>query len=298
MNTPSILHALTPLPHMSPFDVNMAYDAGFDAVTPYTGLTLDEVTAFTQDVIFSRAPENGRRTGIFIGGRDAGLAVDMLERARAAMQPPFEVSVFADPSGAFTTAAAMVAVVEKHLKAGGRGGLAGQRVAVFGATGVVGGVAAVIAAQAGAAVTLVAHRAGSGLEEKAAELRRRFGVETAVTGGGDDDAKVAVLRASDVALCAARAGVQVLSAAVLAAAPELAVVADVNAVPPAGAEGVSPFDDGTPVAGGRTAGVGALAVGNVKFMVQHHLLQRMLEADSRQYLSFGDAFAHARTLVA
>jgi methylene-tetrahydromethanopterin dehydrogenase len=33
------------------------------------------------------------------------------------MFSPFEVSVFADPSGAFTTAAAMVAVVEDKLKA-------------------------------------------------------------------------------------------------------------------------------------------------------------------------------------
>ena len=62
------------------------------------------------------------RTGIFIGGRDALLAADMLERAKAAMVKPFVVSVMADPSGAYTTAAAMVACVEaallKHTAAG------------------------------------------------------------------------------------------------------------------------------------------------------------------------------------
>ncbi|MGQ9366468.1 NAD(P)-dependent methylenetetrahydromethanopterin dehydrogenase [Azospirillum sp. ST 5-10] len=294
MTKRSLLHALTPLANMSPFDVNMAHDAGFDAVTPYTGLRLDEVTAFTQDVIFSRAPDDGRRTGIFVGGRDAGLAVDMLEAARGAMQPPFEVSVFADPSGAFTTAAAMVAVVEKHL---GAGGLAGRRVAVFGATGVVGGIAAVIAAQAGAAVTLVAHRQPSGLEEKAAEFARRFGVTLAVADGIDDDDKMAVLRGSDVALCAAKAGMQVLDRRHLAAAPDLRIAADINAVPPLGVEGVTLFDDGVPIDGTAAVGIGALAIGNVKFQVQHALFQRMLEAETRQYLSFAEAFAHARTLT-
>ena len=57
------------------------------------------------------------RTGIFIGGRDVLLAADMLERAKEAMVPPFVVSVFADPSGSYTTAAALVACVEAALEA-------------------------------------------------------------------------------------------------------------------------------------------------------------------------------------
>src|SRR3954471_14039427 len=99
-----ILHMLTPGLQISPFDVNMAVDAGYQVVTPYCQMTLDGVTALTQDAIFSRGPKGVRRTGIFIGGRDALLAADMLERARVAMVPPFVVSVFADPSGAYTTA--------------------------------------------------------------------------------------------------------------------------------------------------------------------------------------------------
>ena len=46
--------------------------------------------------------------------------MDMLDAAKQAMVPPhFEISVMADPSGAFTTAAGMIAVVEKHLRAAG-----------------------------------------------------------------------------------------------------------------------------------------------------------------------------------
>ncbi|TIM60920.1 MAG: methylenetetrahydromethanopterin dehydrogenase, partial [Mesorhizobium sp.] len=93
-----ILHMLTPLKHMSPFDVNMALDAGFDAVVPYVDVSLGEVTGLVQDAIFSRPPDVGVDTGIFIAGKDASLALDMFEAARKAMVPPFQVSVFADPA--------------------------------------------------------------------------------------------------------------------------------------------------------------------------------------------------------
>jgi methylene-tetrahydromethanopterin dehydrogenase len=116
MAHPRILHMITPLKHMSPFDVNMALDAGYDAAIPYTSVTIEDVTGLVQDAIFSRGPEGVKRTGMFIGGKRAIEALDMMKRAKAAMVPPFEISVFADPAGSFTTAAAMVACAETALK--------------------------------------------------------------------------------------------------------------------------------------------------------------------------------------
>ena len=95
MKDPYLLHIFNPTKNVSPFDVNMAYEAEFDGVIPYTSVTLEEIHALTQDTIFSRGPAGAKRTGIFIGGREFGLAMDMLSRARSAMVPPFEVSVFA-----------------------------------------------------------------------------------------------------------------------------------------------------------------------------------------------------------
>ena len=71
MEKPTILHFATPGSRVSPFDVNMAYDAGWDAVVPYGGVGLEDMAGFTQDAIFSRGPKGVKRTGIFIGGRDA-----------------------------------------------------------------------------------------------------------------------------------------------------------------------------------------------------------------------------------
>ena len=50
-------------------------------------------------------------------------------------------------------------------------------------------------------------------------------------------------READAAFCAGRAGVPILSAALLREAPRLLVVSDVNAVPPAGVEGLDAMAD-------------------------------------------------------
>ena len=63
-----ILHFITPLKNVSPFDVNMAADAGFEVIVPYSDVDLKEVTGLVQDAMFSRAPQDGKRTGVLIGG--------------------------------------------------------------------------------------------------------------------------------------------------------------------------------------------------------------------------------------
>src|ERR1700722_4603043 len=156
----NILHMMTPLAHMSPFDVNMAIDAGYDATASYTHVSLGEITDLIQDAMFSRSPRDAVRTGVFIGGKDALLALDMLDAGAKALFKPFEISLFADPAGSFTTAAAMIAVVEKTLKEKKDRALRGAAVSVFGATGVGGTASAVIAALEGASATLVAREQG------------------------------------------------------------------------------------------------------------------------------------------
>jgi len=50
----SIIHMLNPMLKNSPFDINMALDAGYDMIIPYENTTLEEVAGMTQDAIFSR----------------------------------------------------------------------------------------------------------------------------------------------------------------------------------------------------------------------------------------------------
>ena len=291
-----ILHMLSPLKQVSPFDVNMAVDAGYDAVVPYANIAADDVLGLVQDAIFSRPPKLAVRTGIFIGGRDAIASLDMLEAAKKAMVPPFIVSVFADPAGSFTTAAALVAHVERQLRKMGKG-LGGQRVVVYGATGVVGFASGVIAALEGAKVTLAGHDGTKRVGVACEEISRRFGVELQPGDGSSEDSKAALLREADAAFCCARAGVQVLSRQQIADAPDLLVAADVNAVPPMGVEGLDVQADGVSI-GGRAVGIGALAIGHTKYRTEFGLFRRMIETDKPVAFDFRDAFKLARDLVA
>ena len=296
MEKPYILHLFTPMAQASPFDINMAYDAGYDGVVPYTNVELEQVAALTQDTIFSRGPKGVKRTGIFIGGRDNGLAADMLDAAKRAMVPPFEVSVFVDPSGAFTTAAAMVAAVEKHLKKAHATDLNGKAVMIFGGSGPVGAAAAVLASQAGAKVGIVGREESSRARLTAEDCNRRYGTQVEPVEANTQALKLAMMLRADVVLATARAGHRVVTRELLAAALRLLVAADVNAVPPAGIEGIGPMDDGAPLAAGsrKAVGIGALAIGNIKYQTQRGLLEMMLKAEKPLYLDMRDAFTEAR----
>lgn len=299
MSKRSILHMLDPMPNNSPFDINMALDAGFDVLMPYNNVKLDGVRGLTQDAVFSRGPSGVKRTGIFIGGRDLGLAMDMLDASKQAMMPPFEVSVFADPSGAFTTAAALVTCVEKELKAKHGKELKDCNVIVFGGTGPVGIATGVLASLAGAETTLTDHLSIDTALDISKEYNRRFGSTLKGTLAGSEADKARLVANADIIFCTAKAGVQVLSADVLKEATRLKVAGDINAVAPSGIEGIKNDDFGTPLLHAINApgavGIGALAIGNIKYQLQHELLKSMLDG-APLYIDFRYAFDKAREM--
>jgi methylene-tetrahydromethanopterin dehydrogenase len=300
MEKRSILHMFDPSSYNSPFDINMALDADFDIMMPYSNVKLESVHGLVQDAIFSRGPGGVKRTAIFIGGRNLGLAVDMMEAAQNAMVPPFEVSVFADPSGAYTTAAALVACVEKQLKEKHGTALKDCHGIVFGGTGSVGIATGVIASLAGADITLTDHLSLDTALAVANEYNDRFGCNLKGTYASSDADKARLVAHADIVFCTAKAGIQILNADILDDAKQLKVAGDVNAVPPLGIEGIKRSDMGVPlihaINSPGAVGIGALAVGNVKYQLQNILLKLLLETDKPLYLDFRDAFTKAREL--
>jgi len=78
------------------------------------------------------------------------------------------------------------------------------------------------------------------------------------------------------------------------------VAADINAVPPLGIEGIKRSHFGEPLAFAGTpdaVGIGALAVGNVKYQLQNSLLRSMLKTEEPVYLDFRAAFSKAREIT-
>ncbi len=296
MTKKNILHMISPQDNVSPFDVNMACDAGYDLVIPYTNVNLSDVKGLVQDAIFSRSVSNTKKTGIFICGKDASLALDMLETAKKSMVPPFEVSVFPDPAGSFTTAAAMVACTEKTLKEKFNTNFENKNIIIYGGKGIVGGISAIMCAQKGAKCTIVGYDGIKNVQKKAEEYRSRYGVDIVPGDGSTDKLNSSYLPEADIIFCAARAGTQVIDKDQLNTAKNVKILADVNAVPPAGLEGVGLKDDNSEHPCGGLS-IGPLTSGDIKVKTQYKMFEKMCATDKPIYLNFDEALKTSREIL-
>ena len=295
---PFILHALSPTKIVSPFDINMAYDSGFDNVATYTNIVMDDISDLVQDIIFSRHPNDCKKTGLFIAGENAEEAIEMLEKAKKAMVPPFEISIFADPAGSFTTAAAMIACVKHLLASKFKADLKNKKLQIVGAKGIVGGACAVIAAQEGAKVGMIIHREGAvdPINKRVNEYKKKYNVNLEPIMGITDEEKKKMSEDADIILSTAKAGKKALSLKHFSSAKNLKIISDVNAVPPTGVEGLKINSDGEKIKNTDVLGIGALAVGQIKAQVQHKLLKFMCDSDKPVFLDFREAYKIAQEI--
>lgn len=297
MSKPLIMHMITTAKNLSPFDVNMAYDAGWDKCVPYTEIEVDDVEGLVQDAIFSRPP-GINKTGIFVGGRDPHKAIDMLKICKKSLVPPFTLSAFADPSGAFTTAAGMIAKVEDALKNKFDQDFLGQKIVVFGGTGPVGCIAGILAASAGAKVVIMGRKKEK-CEELANFCKENYLDSSANISGASNDEFDSQIAEVDVVLASGAAGIQLVSEEQLKIATSLKVAADVNAVPPSGVAGLDAMQDCKELTASTSGalGIGALAIGQVKYQAQSKLLKKMANSEEPIFLDFHDALELAREYV-
>ena len=291
--TQRILYILVPDTNISPFDVTMAADAGYTQILPFTGVKTEDVTGLVQDSIFCRPPGRFNDTGIFLGGKDVHMATDMFLNAKKAMVGPFQVAVFVDPNGAYTTSASIVALVEQAMLKKTGASLKGRSIAVFGA-GPVGLSAAVLAAQQGAETTICQLTADD--DEKAAKrFCQRYNVDVSWASAQTHPEKIDVIKNKDIIICAAKAGIRILDKEVLEHGEKLHVVADTNAVPPTGVEGIDANDKFTPIEMGKASfwGIGSMAIGNLKYKTQYGMLLKMQQSEKAALLDFKECFEFA-----
>jgi methylene-tetrahydromethanopterin dehydrogenase len=172
---------------------------------------------------------------------------------------------------------------------------------VFGGTGPVGIATGIIVSLQGAKTALVDHLSVDTANDAAKQYNRRFGANMTGAVARTDAEKSSLIEDADLIFCTAKAGIRVLSATVLSNARQLKVAGDVNAVPPAGIEGVATKDMAAPLVYANQSlnavGVGALAVGDVKYKLQQELLKSLLETEKPIFIDFRAAFEKARSLV-
>lgn len=275
MDKRKLLIQLDSDPQPSVFDQVVAYDAGADVVLSYGGVTLKMVRDKVHGAIFTRGPKDLPRTAIFIGGSNVTLGEQLLEEVRKHMLPQFglRVSVLLDPNGANTTAAAAVRAAARHLD------LLTTKALVLGATGPVGRRVALLLARQGAQVRIgsrEASRAAAVAESIRAQAPEAKLEPVAADPSGDLSPALA---GCTLVVAAGTAGVVLLPRAARQACLTLRVMIDLNAVPPAGIEGVGVADKGIEHNG--VLAYGAVGVGDLKMKIHKAAIARLFERNDQ-----------------
>ena len=250
----------------SVFDNVVAYDGGADHVCSYGGVNAANVGGLVEGAIFTRGLKDKKNTAIFIGGGNMAGGEAMLGAVRGKFFANFRVSVMFDCNGSNTTASAAVAWL-----AHGRS-LAGKRAVVLGGSGPVGQRAAVLLAREGAEVSITGRKRDV-VQAACDSIRARFGVAIRAIEAPTNAERGAAIAGAQIVLATGAAGITLLEEKQWRDSAALELLADANASPPAGIEGVGQSDRGL-VKHGKIL-FGSLGFGALKLALHRACVARL-----------------------
>jgi hypothetical protein len=266
-----LLHLDTdPVP--SAFDQAVAYDAGVDNIMAYGGATRDNVTPHVHGMIFTRGGKNLKNSAIFIGGSNVPASELVGDAVKKAFFGPVRVSVMLDPNGSNTTAAAIARKVMTNYD------ITGKKVVILGA-GPVGQRAALYFLKEGAAEVVITSRSLARAKAITDQMKEAYGVDVTPGQSRSDESVEELLKDAHVAIASGPAGVCILPRNAWESSPTLEVIADVNAVPPLGVEGMEVMDNGAEKSGKRF--YGAIAIGNFKMKVHRGAVASLFDSNDQ-----------------
>jgi methylene-tetrahydromethanopterin dehydrogenase len=284
----------------SPFDINMAYDAGFDIVVPISRMTADQVPKLVQDAIFSRKPK--APTTFFIGGSNVKEGEKIAKAVKKSLVPPFECPVIIDPRGSHTTASAVVAMtIDVAKRKHNILDLKGKKIVIFGA-GPVARIAAILGARIGSKVSIVETWDKSNknfIVNLAAELNEEIGENSTLIEGifaPSYEDRLDIAQDADIIWSLAAAGVEILSADLMTKLNGKKIVIDINLVPPYGIEGIKPKHYNDEIFPG-IFGIGALALGKLKADSEAKILKEAANTKGSKIFDYNYAFEVAKELL-
>jgi hypothetical protein len=274
-------------PFVSVFDTVVAYDGGADRVTGYANVAPDTVGSLVDGTIFTRGGKDKQNTAIFVGGGDMTKGEALFEAVKKKFFGPFRVSAMLDSNGSNTTAAAGVALLEKAGK------LKGKKAVVLAGTGPVGMRAAAFFGQEGADVTITS-REQARADKAAKAIEQRFGVKVKAVQAADDAARAKVVKDANIVFAAGAIGVQLLKAADWQNNGTIEMLADVNAQPPLGIEGVEATDKAKDRSGKVV--FGALGIGGLKLKLHRGCIGKLFDS-SEGVLDAEEIYALAKEMA-
>jgi hypothetical protein len=271
----------------SVFDNVVGYDGGADHITAYGGVTPQNVGGLVEGAIFTRSPKDKKNTAIFVGGGNLPAGEALLAAIQAKFFAKFRVSVMFDSNGSNTTAAAAVAWLAHNRS------LEGKRAVVLAGTGPVGQRAAVLLAREGARVAVTGRKL-SVVQTACDSLKTRFGADIEAIEAPGNEERGRALEGAHIVLATGAAGITLLTASQWQQHPTLELIADANASPPAGIEGIGMSDRGV-ASHGKTV-FGPLGFGALKLAVHRACIARLFEQNNL-LLDAAEIYAVAKSMV-
>ena len=119
-------------------------------------------------------------------------------------------------------------------------------------------------------------------EEAAKVIEKRFGIKVSGAAGSTDEERAEAVKDANIVYSAGAIGVQLLAKSAWENNPNIELLADVNAQPPMGIEGVDAMDKGKDVGGGKL-GYGALGIGGLKLKLHRECITKMFESSEGVY---------------
>src|SRR6202035_6070995 len=270
----------------SVFDNVVGYDGGADHIAAYGGVNAENVGALVEGAIFTRSPKDKKYTALFVGGSNMLQGEAVLSAIRAKFFAKFRLSIMFDCNGSNTTAAAAVAWIS-HGRA-----LAGKRAVVLGGSGPVGQRAAVLLAREGADVA-VTGRKREVVQAACDAIHARFGIVVRAVEAPTNLERGAAIEGANIVLATGAAGTPLLDERQWQDIASLELVADANASPPAGIEGVGQSDRGL-LKHGKTL-FGSLGFGALKLALHRACVARVFEQNDA-LLDAEEIYAIAKTM--
>ena len=252
----------------SVFDNVVGHDGGADCVAAYGGVNARNVGGLVEGAIFTRGAKDKKNTALFVGGGNLIEGEAVLAAVRKKFFGKFRVSVMFDCNGCNTTAAAAVAWLAH------RRSLAGKRAVVLGGSGPVGQRAAVLLAREGAQVTITGRKLDV-VQAACDAIHTRFGIMVRAAEAPTNRERAAAIEGAHIVLATGAAGITLLEESQWQESRTLEMLADANASPPAGIEGVGPGDCGATKHGKIL--FGSLGFGALKLALHRACIARLFE---------------------
>ncbi len=266
-----LLFQLDTDPYPAAFDTIVAYDGGADHVIGHGNVTPENVVPLVEGAIFTRSPKEKKYTSLFIGGSNMTQGETLLKAVQEKFFADFRVSIMLDSNGGNTTAAAGVA---KLLKSGE---IKGKKVVVLAGTGPVGQRVAAITAKEGAGEVIVTSRQLSKAERTCADIKNRFDADITPVEATDDASRGDIASDAQIVFAAGAAGVKLLKKEHWENNNNIEMMADANATPPLGIDGVEMMDRGEERHGKIVWG--AIGFGALKLELHRRCITKLFESN-------------------